>query len=91
MNPQSCKAFLDGHAFWMIRKWWKERRLFREQVREEAIRLIELLGGSAYHHARTLQKQAGPAGQFYSAVRREIGRQTGREGVDTGTRYFCKY
>jgi hypothetical protein len=76
--------------------WLKRRREQRRKVVADADELLRLFGESSYNEARDLALPTnmgigiGPPRRnvYWDQVRREIGRRTGRNPLDTATRYL---
>lgn len=80
----------------MFNKWLKSRQARAELVRSDAASLMERFGDLAYSESIKRVEDAErnvvldgnrPAGHW-SRVKSEIGRRTGRDGLDTATRYL---
>lgn len=78
-------------------RWWRNRAERHRLVCADTASMIEAFGDEAYYVARERarsERQSGivfdanrPAGHW-DRVRREIGRRTGRDWLDTATRYM---
>lgn len=78
-------------------KWWKLRAERRRHEASDASALIAAFGAQAYYVARERAREeqqhgkvldANRAAGHWDRVRREIGRRTGRDQLDTATRYL---
>jgi hypothetical protein len=69
----------------MIVSWFGGRGP-RRDIETDADRLQSALGDYAYDLARTRAIEAREAQEHWNAVRREIGRRTGRSFLDAATR-----
>lgn len=69
----------------MIVSWFGGRGPQRD-IKSDADRLQSALGDYAYELARRRAHEAREAQEHWSAVRREIGRRTGRSFLDVATR-----
>lgn len=80
-------------------RWWRDRAERRRLVAADAAALIESFGDHAYYIARERARSERKSGIVFDAnraaghwdrVRREIGRRTRRDGLDTATRYLVE-
>lgn len=76
----------------------KKRREHQKQAAADAEALVARFGEAAYYEARSraleARRQAVIDGnrpdEHWDRVRRIIGRKTGRDGLDTATRYLTR-
>jgi hypothetical protein len=78
--------------------WLKHRQMWAKLAEEDATTLMARFGDCAYHEARKRSEDADsgtildgnrPAGHR-NQVRWIISKKTGRDGLDTATRYLLK-
>lgn len=86
----------DRHGGVSMFKWWKLRTERICHVASDASALIAAFGEQAYFVARERAREERQSGKVLDAnraaghwdrVRREIGNRTGRDQLDTATRY----
>ena len=73
--------------------WLNDRRVYRRLLDNEADDVIREHGERAYSALREGAREARKRGDFQSAghlgkVLREVGKRSGRDWVDKGTRYL---
>lgn len=78
--------------------WLKQRKMWAKLAEEDAATLMAGFGDCAYDEARKRASEADcdtildgnrPAGHW-NRVKRTIAKKTGRDGLDTATRYLLE-
>jgi len=70
----------------MVATWFKQRRVYRDRVSAEVVRLQAEYGHAAYVMAATAARSPLGDWRFAEAVRDELGRRTGNRPPSDGSR-----